>query len=609
MALLVALAACCVGCAGDAPGSTPTGDRVFVVDPVIIQIRPQGTGSARFVLTSGGVPIAGQTVNFTIPDDVEAKGATLVNSSAVTDGAGAATVEVRAGDATMFYVQATAGGPPTTLVVVVAVAAGSVLVAPFFAPGSNAAAATLSIDVRLFDNARCADINLANPPLPPRGDVRSLPPSGGTVLFNSVSTKATSAVVGRALGGHGAIAIGCVDLLGSSLVPDGVVEVALQLRDTVLTPVGHFTIASQITFAPPLAAAALVAAPWRDLGDCPLDPAQLFLDCMIDALSPATATDPLNCKPSAVPGAEGPLGDALGARRGVLITDAGGVVTSCRGPFDTAGRSSLDAIVMGLFGSPTPPLVVALPAMGTDAARIFDRVALTSSLDVRSSGPPNEYVVTHSLLDASFPLADPCIDRTDPLTPTLVDLAQLALPAATAYTTATTRDGVLIVDDHGFSLRLGRIARVGFGGAVLAPPLGVTYDPTRPAPTAGDLIAALAALARSDDGGGASGCLAIDRALCAAVGSAPGCLATACPAGLTTLATSLDASFDAADGQGLDLYLAGTAPMTDLRDDGSADELGRHVCDHPNANWEFDLRTAGGRARLTPAFYGMRDGN
>ena len=292
-----------------------------------------------------------------------------------------------------------------------------------------------------------------------------------------------------------------------------------------------------------------------------------------------------------------PLGDALAARRGVPITDSSGVVTSCRGAADGAGKPSLDAIAMGLFGSPTPPLVVALPAIGNDAARVFDSVDLTSRLDVRSAGRPDEYVVTHTLLDAGFGIGATAT----------VELAQLALPAATVYTTAVMRDGALVIDNHGFSLRLGRIARVGFGGAVLAPALGVTYDPARPAPTAGDLIAALAALARSADGA-VSGCAAIDRTLCAAVGSATGCLATACPAGLSALAAKLDASFDAADGTGLDFYLAGSAPLLDMHGDGSAHQLGAPL-DDPTASWAIDLRTASGNARLTAPFQGGRDGD
>jgi len=553
------------------------------------------------VLTSGGVPIASQPVTFTILDmpGAEAKGAMLVASSAVTDGSGAATVEVQAGDATQFQLRAAAAGVQKDVVVIVAISFGSVVVSPFFTPESKTAGMTLSIEVRLFDDASCAYINLVDPSSPIRG-FQPLPPSGGMIRYDLVSATKNSAVAGRALGGHGAVAIGCIDLIGSSLLPDGVVEVALPLRDTVPNPVGRFTATSPIVFLPPLAAAASIADEWRKLSGCPLDPGQRFLDCMIDALS-TSATDQLDCKPSPLAGAEGPLGDALTALRGVPIMGMDGATTACRSAADAGGRPSLDAVVMGLFGSPTPHLVVALPAIADAAARLFDRVELTSTLDVQSAGRADQYVVTHTLREAGFGIEGAMAN---------VDLVTLALPALTAYTTATTRDGVLILDDHGFSLRLGRVGRVGFGRAVLAPRLGV-QDLGGPAPNGGDLIAALAVLARSEDGT-VSGCAAIDRALCAAVGGPPGCLATACPTGLSTLAASLDAAFDVADGTGLDLVLAGAAPLLNLRRDGSAHQLGAPLDDPSNptgpfATWMVDLRTGKDRARLMTNWYGVRD--
>src|SRR5262245_2013354 len=102
-ALLAALVACVGACAGGEPGSTPTGDRVFVADPPMIRVNPGETGTAKFVLTSGGVPIAAQAVTFEIPDEdelpgVEAKGAVLAATTGVTDGDGVATVDVTAGE-------------------------------------------------------------------------------------------------------------------------------------------------------------------------------------------------------------------------------------------------------------------------------------------------------------------------------------------------------------------------------------------------------------------------------------------------------------------------------------------------------------------------------
>ncbi len=495
-------------------------------DPELIRVSLGGTDSARFVLTSGGIPIAGESVTFTIVDapgtpEPETHGAMLLNESAVTDTLGVASVEVRVDRSPVFQVHAAAGNAEADVAVIVADAVGNVVVVPFLAPTSNAYTRTSRIEVLLLDGKRCADIDLADPPRPSRGvsGLEQLPPSGGMAHFEIVNTAESSAIVGSAHDAHGVrIALGCVDLMGSSLVEGGSVEVSLPLLDAIPNPVGRFTVASPVAFVPPLAAAALIAGPWRDLGDCPLDPAQLLLDCTIDALSPETAGDPLDCKPSAVAGGEGALGDALAARRGLPIT------TACRGAFDSAMAPSLDAIAMGLFGSPTPALLIALPAIGDDAAHVLDTVRLSSTLEVQTAGRPDEYVVTHTLAGARF-MSFATRETAE------VALTPLALPALTAYTTAITRDGLLVIDNHGFSLRLGRVARAGFGAVALAP-RGV-------APDAGGLIAAIAALARSPDGA-VSGCAAFDRALCAAVGSAAGCLATACPAGLGALAARLD---------------------------------------------------------------------
>jgi len=231
---------------------------------------------------------------------------------------------------------------------------------------------------------------------------------------------------------------------------------------------------------------------------------------------------------------------------------------------------------------------VDLPAIGNQAAHILDQVVLTSSLTVATAGSPGDYLVTHSLVGAQFGSS----------ATVAVDLASLALPVLTAYTTANTDDGTLAIDNHGFSLRLGRAARSGFGQSTLAPRVG--------SPKVGDMVVTLAALARSDDGA-VSGCAALDRALCAAVGADAGCLATACPAGLGTLAAKLDAAFDAADGTGLDFYLSGSTPLIDKYNDGTAKQLGAIISPMEIASWSVDLRTAAGRARLSATFEGTRN--
>src|ERR1051325_10539669 len=113
-ALAFAFAFGLAGCAGGGSGTTTGGDRILVADPAMITIRPGGTGSARFILTSGGVPIAGQHVAFSIVDSGgatggDAKGATLADSGADGDVSGVATVGVHPGAATTFKIRATAG--------------------------------------------------------------------------------------------------------------------------------------------------------------------------------------------------------------------------------------------------------------------------------------------------------------------------------------------------------------------------------------------------------------------------------------------------------------------------------------------------------------------
>ena len=504
---------------------------------------------------------------------------------------GVATVEVRAGVLTRFYVLGRSGGAQDRVKVdVVAGPVGSVIVVPFFAPDSVAArnpsdTGITTIHIRFFDRHHCRDYPAAHVPNPPYDELAP----GETTRLDNVSTIDPSAVYAQALGPEGTpVAVGCVDVPGPSVPANGVVEVALPMHDVVPDPIGSFALTSPFDFEPPLAAAALIATPWRNLSDCPLDPAERLLDCTIDALSPPTPGDAHDCKPSV--GSEGPLGDALRLRRGDEIPG-----TDCRGPF-VGNAVSLDSIVQGMFGSPKPALIAALPAISADAAHVLDALGLLSTLDVRAGAQADHYLVTHTLTDARFSLSGGAA---------VVPLLPLALPSLTANTAAITRDGLLVIDRHGFTLRLGRVARSGFGAAALAPRV-----PQGSPATAGGLVAAVVALATTSDRA-VSGCAALDRVLCADVGAAPGCLAAACPTGLSVLATQLDAAFDAADGAGLDLYLSGSTPLVDMSAEGWADllpgkEPGKE--DHPAgvATWSADVRTSLGVTRIATSFKGVR---
>ena len=596
------------GCAGGETHTTPAGGAVLKPDLMTIRVGPGETGFARVVMTSGGVPVGSATVTFSINNaplvpDTHEPGAMLAAATAVTDASGAATVGISVDPgvalASVFSIQATAASGRADVTVIVAdPSSGSVVVAPFFPNPDTPKRATGGIILRFLDGQRCAEVD---PYLPPDAQGGGRPKvdkvTGETATFEYVTTTRPAAALGRANDEHGElIALGCIDLPEGTVQPDGVVAVALPLRDAVPSPVGRFGVISKIAFRPPPPAAASIAGPWRDLSDCPLDPAQLLLDCIIDALSPETAADPLDCSPNLALGGEGPLGDALMARRGLLIANAAGAVTSCRAGQDRLGGPSLDAIALGLFGTPTPPLLVTMPAIAVDAAHILDSVELGSTLDVQATGRPDEFIVTHRLDSATFGPLMPSAPRVT------VALAPLALPALTATTTATTRDGLLIVDDHGFSLRLGRVALVGFNAAALA-----TRLPAQATADTDGLITEVVKLAHAKDADGSdvTGCAAFNALLCPIAGGDQTCLSAACSDGLGALIARLRGGFNAANGSGLDFYLAGSAPVLNTQGGASAHQLGMDGT--APARWSVDLQTAAGRSQLSTTFVGLRE--
>ena len=69
----------------------------------------------------------------------------------------------------------------------------------------------------------------------------------------------------------------------------------------------------------------------------------------------------------------------------------------------------------------------------------------------------------------------------------------------------------------------------------------------------------------------------------AEVGQAPGCVSAACRDGLAALIRRLDTGFAALDGQDLDFFLSGDAPMVDRDGDGSADALGGSTSGIPSS--------------------------
>jgi hypothetical protein len=585
LALLVAS-----GCAGR--GSTGESDAQLQLIPLAdtIPLAPSEQASVSFEVTNGVVPVAGRTVLFAIitNDPTGAKGATLTAPSAVTDASGLVSVGVRAGLPASFYIQAATGTKSVEVMVNVSAAGfGDVVVAPFFAPMSAAAQRATSIRVFFYDRGSCSVIKPEDPPAPTR-DPATLP-VGQSTFFPDVPTDSSSAVFAEAMGpGPAILAIGCVDIPGQSLQPGARVQVALPLTDAAPDPVGSFAVMSTLTFAPPLAAAAVVAKPWADLSDCPLDPAQLWLDCTVDALSATSPADPLDCVPATGAGAEGAVGDAIAARRGAWLVDGTGAATACRGARTAGGSEGLDAVVLGLFGTPGSPAIAALPDVAADAASILQTVQLSSSLDIVPGSQPGTYVLTHTLESAQF----------GPGFQVSVALAPLGLPILQAITSGSIAQGELAIATHGFTLRLGTTARAAFGPLALVP-RGFPAD-------VDGFVQTLFAQAQAP--GRVIGCAALDATVCPAIGQPAGCVSAACTTGLKALAGILNDAFLAADGPGLDLQLSGTAPMVAIPNGLRAQRLGTSETPGPvEALWNASVGTALGTTTVMAPFEGLRN--
>jgi hypothetical protein len=596
--LLASLTAAC----GSAP-ETPlpaTTPRTLTALPETIWVQPGDMGTLPFQLRGpSNAPLPGADVTFTIVDNpdtpgADAQGATLAAASATTDADGMCQARVTAGMPTVFLVRATSADATAEATIVVAAGVvGSVDVAPFFPSpaGDHSAALATTIEILFFDNSACHDIPPRAPPQSTRR-MRSVSASDAVVRYLFVSTAVSHAILGRAVDARGVVlALGCTDLPGSALVAGAAVQIALPLVDTGPDPVGTFSATSVLDVAPPLAAAATLAATWRDLTDCPLDPAQRWLDCTTDALGPTSDVDPLDCVPATAPGGDGPLGDALGALRGTPLPGPDGKPTACRGSRTSLGAVSADATVQGLFGSPLPSALVHLEAAGDDAAHLFDQVKLRSTLDLRAGATPSDVSLTHTLTELTFALPGASVD---------VALLPLGLPALSTQALGTIEGGLLTIAEHGFTVRLGTAGRVAFGTLGLAR-RGLPPD-------APGLVVALAALAHSDDGS-LTGCAAVDAALCPQVGRPAGCLVAACASGLGALATQLDTAFESADGEGLDLYLAGRAPLLDTHGDGRADRLGDLQVPSQAGTWTVDLRPRDGRRTIAARWEAIRGGN
>jgi hypothetical protein len=553
------------------------------VSPPTLVIRPGSSGRALFSLhDADGVAVPNFLLSFTAIDEngnPTPLDARLSAPQVLTQDDGSATLEIMLGNwvgqslPVSFAVKASCASDVTAEVdIMVTTNAYSVEVVPASAEDllGTGAANVKTTRFLFYDDTTCSQLDLTD--LTRLASASTRPRTPHTVaayaswVFSGIAGTGSSAVVGVGLDSNAFPQIaGCVDIAGSSLSESQTMRATLYMDRLYPIPRGKFDVSSDFALTPAPAALGPAQSTWAEWSRCGLDPARLWLDCTLDALS-TTASDPLDCLP--IEGSEGALGASIVTRRGAVVapvsttatgTTSSGEGTSCRSALDKSGNRSLESVIDGLFATTRAQLQASkLDAFSDEIASLLSKIRLDSQLSVSDADTINNFLVEHSLSQITFPGA---------IAPISLKTAALGLPNASAQLQATLKAGQLSFPTHAFTLRLGSAARAAFEATSLK---------SRGSEDARSLVTAIFALAQwKDNTGTLTGCAALDAAVCDQLKQARGCLSNACQSGLTALASKLDKAFDGLDGDGFDFQLlSGAAPVVDFGGDGLADALG-----------------------------------
>jgi hypothetical protein len=552
------------------PDASPVSGLVLLVGPYPPVIRPNSSGRIRFELRDGaGLPVPDYPVEFSIPPGSgDTAGARLSTERSLTDPSGKAVVEIIVGALAssdrpaVFAVQATSpGATPALANITVTTNTYSVEILPVSADDLLGSRLIVTTRLYFYDNSACGDLDIHDTvKLPAQARAPRDVPKNSSVIsatFSGVAASGVHAVVGLGLDSAGVVRIaGCVDVPGAALLDSETIRATLVLDHLFPTLSGTYQVLSDFQLYPAPPALTTVRSAWQQWERCPFDPARLWIDCTIAALS--TAADGSSCVP--VAGAVGTLGDLLLASRGTVVAPPASTSdTPCHSATDSDGNPSLEYSVDALFAGARSALSGAnLGAFSTELAGLLDDIRIDSQMTIAQADDANSYWVEHDLLAVTFP---------DALSPISFRAPTLGLPVVTAAGILTTlKADQLSIPDHGFTLRLGTSARYAFEATSLK---------SRNAADSAGMVKAVFELARwSDQGTALTGCDAMDAVACDQIKQPRGCLLAACQAGLTTLARNLALVFDSLDGDGLDFWLSGSTPVIDLDADGQADALG-----------------------------------
>lgn len=509
-------------------------------------------------LDAAGGGIAKAQVRFAIFEDP--RGSTLSSDAANTDAEGFASIQLRAGaTSSRFQVHASAPGAKDAVFYVEVSDAGFGALAISAEYNGALGGAQLTdlkrVTYSLYGEVACTSVDPLSPPTP----LRTRLATGldkevvlGALPLNLAHT--VTARVDRTVGtGWQPRAWGCVEIPVGALKADEQLSMTLSVADLWPSLVGSYTLTSSFTLPKLNRPLADALQPWTDLVDCPTDPGQLMLDCILDALDPG---DPLDCKvvqPSAKT-------QALMAERGTLE----GV---CRTNTSAKGTPSLEKLVADLAQSWGGGTKAALAKVETQGADALSDLELQSQLVVQTLAQQDvgtgTVVTKHALERVTFPGPGGSAAVYNVADVGLAKWVAFPVQATVTSQGPTGWGWDLALQPHTFSLSFGLLARDALGKLVLSP-LGLP----------GTSAALASHLANEVTGTPKAGCAAIDAVACKAARLGPGCLAKACTTGLAGLASYLDAGFDQIDGQHTDLTLEGSAELKDTDGDLRVDGLG-----------------------------------
>jgi hypothetical protein len=564
--VLVALLSCADD---DKPGTPLPPPTPFAIEFVDIggdetHVKPNESRQVLFALRdAAGQPLPGRTMQLLIVDGAKAAaGATLSIDRGVTDAAGQVPVQIIGGQPTNFTIRASAQGAPDRdlKVRVTAQDSGPVAVLPDLV-GNNAFLGinVATVKVALFENLGCSAVkrgDLADAAIPTRMTTLGKP------VFYSVSAVGGHAIFAQGLDAAGLLVVeGCVDLSGQSVLAETMISLVLPLLPIEPSAVGRYSAVSQFRFpaepAPILQPLGDLRAAWHELDACDLDPGRLWLDCTVDALGPVDPndpTDPLDCKPSAAD--EAVFDGRLTARRGLPVPTSKDA--RCRQDLDGAGHASLEKQIAAMFAA-SPKVVTDMRSIAAEGTKLLETFRIHSTIAVSATSQPDRLQIDHGLDLLEVGIGGDTA---------LVNLPGLGAPSPSArFIAADVSRTDLTIARHGFTLRLGSAARIAFLGSALVK-RGYPDDPAK------YVAAALGAASYFDRGTTYRGCPALSALVCPLVGGADGCVVAACEKGMAALGRNLGKGFAALDGDDLDFFLEGSAPLLDRDGDGVAEGIG-----------------------------------